>query len=299
MATRPLTKLLQHPPFPTYERPAQVSVVFDGSLNPRLADTLPDVIIRSSDNVYFAVHRGQILFTSTNRFSALLSPSPRCTAARPSAFTVPEPSDVLSDLFHTVYGLACDLHWPSLESIQATLDALKKYGMLPLEAHVFQDTFLYHAIHRQSRVFPLEAYTLAAENHLEDVAVTTSAETIHSRIIDLDMTLACRMGVMYLSRLHRLHDMRREGLKQLFLVRMTGHAETPDCDLDQQRETYIDLQLGCKALFMMEPALYVGDLEVELNEFRSQVTCPDCNVIVSAEIARIIADFKRLEKTAI
>ncbi len=164
-----------------------------------------------------------------------------------------EASGILNDLLHTMYGLPCDLHWPSLESIGAVLDALRKYGITPLEVHVFQDTFLHHAIVRQAEDYPFEAYALAAEYGLEDVAVATSAKTIHSRVHELSLDLSARMGISYLRRLHILHALRAEALKQLLVVRMAGHAQSPSCTAVQRDEIYIDFQLVCAKLFMDEP----------------------------------------------
>ena len=167
---------------------------------------------------------------------------------------------MLNDLFHTVYGLSCDIHWPPLESIHATLEALKKYGMTPLEVFVFRDTFLYHAILHEAKEHPIGAYVCAAQHKLEDVAVATSAKTVHRRVYDLDLETAEKMGTFYLNRLHQLHCLRTEHLKHLFYIRLPGHVATPSCSLKRQREVYIDLQLMCKKLFVLEPGEHSNSL---------------------------------------
>ena len=246
---------LEHEPlFPTKNRPARISIIFNGKHNARLGDTLPDVIVQSSDDVYFAVHSDQIASTSTNEFASLILTNSIHTASNPAELSVQESSEVLHGLFCSVYGLPPESRRPSLASVRATFDALQKYGMTPLELYVYQDTFLYKAILVHAHEHAFEAYALAGEYGIEDLAVATSAETIRLEVHTLQSDLAGIMGVSYLYRLYNLHAARDTQLRKILRVAPKVHLAKSYCLDAAQQSIRTTFYSACAKLLWRFPS---------------------------------------------
>ncbi|KAI0758433.1 hypothetical protein BC629DRAFT_1444115 [Irpex lacteus] len=104
-----LCSLNDSPPFPTDRHPVQVSLVFNGEPNSRLADMPSDLIVRSSDAVYFAIHSQQVMLTSKNDFASLLPANTLTTPTTPTQLTLEESCVVLNSLFHHGTKAYCSL----------------------------------------------------------------------------------------------------------------------------------------------------------------------------------------------
>jgi hypothetical protein len=236
----------ESPPFPTDEKPAQVSDVFDGIIHSRLGDTLPDVVIRSADQVYFAVHCNKLVSQSTNEFGHLLAVNDNHTPNDlPMRLNLEEPGDVLNVVLHVVYGLSCSLYKPTLACIGNGLRAMRKYGVTPLERYTSNDSPLYHTVLLHAPNFPLETYALAAEFELEELAQAASAHTLHMSVHVTPVELALQMGAMYLHRLNHLHQTRTDQLKDLLIIESKSHEEKPYCSNQQQYEAWLEFKLTC------------------------------------------------------
>ena len=250
----PQVSALEHEPlFPTKSRPARVSVIFNGQHNARLGDTLPDVIVQSSDDVYFAVHSDQITSTSTNEFASLIPTNSFHTTSNPTQLSVQESSEVLNGLFCSMYGLPSDSRLPSLVSVCITFDALQKYGMTPLELYVYQDAYLYEAVLLHAREHAFEAYALAGQYGLEDLAVATSAETIRLELHTLKSDLARSMGVSYLQRLYNLHATRDAQLMRILRVAPKFHLVKSYCPDATQQSVRTTFYSACAKLLWKFP----------------------------------------------
>ena len=73
-----------------------------------------------------------------------LHEGPSATGLLPSVY-VPEGGDVTNVLLHTMYGLSCLHFYPSLETVDRSMDAMSKYGM-SIAAHTTPQHPLYHLI---------------------------------------------------------------------------------------------------------------------------------------------------------
>jgi hypothetical protein len=94
-------------------------------------DVLPtDLIIISSDSVFFYVHTHKLLAASTNGFSSLL---PLKELERPEGAGNILPlhidSVVLNILLHTIYSMSALHYSPSPEAVIAAVESLEKYGL--------------------------------------------------------------------------------------------------------------------------------------------------------------------------
>ncbi|KAI0365637.1 hypothetical protein BV20DRAFT_722685 [Pilatotrama ljubarskyi] len=209
-------------------RDATISTAFQPSL--RIDDRLPDIVIISSDNVYFYVHQHRVLNASTNNMGGLLLFDP---AAFPHGFLpslrLPESGDVLNVVLHTMYGLSCLHFHPTLETVEAALDALIKYG-LPMQTHAAPYQPLHQLILSHAPYRPIETYALAGKHELDDLAVTISGHLLSFDLSRVTDDLATKMGPVYLKRLFLLHQTRLHALKEILLRPPAAHPTTPGCN---------------------------------------------------------------------
>ena len=206
---------------------------FPGAQNHALP---PDLVLLSSDSVFFYVHTHVLLAASDNSFNSLLPPSSK---ARPSPMghvvLVPETSTVLNVVIHAVYDMSCSHYSPSFDSLAAALIAMNTYG-ISLRTHIAPTTPLHTLLLSLAPLYPLELYTLAASYDLYDLAVPTSAYLLSFSLASLTDEIAERIGPRYLKRLFFLHFGRADALKRLLLPPPHPHPPTPACDYSEQKK---------------------------------------------------------------
>lgn len=197
--------------------------------------TLPDVIILSSDQVFFGVHSRRLLDASKNSFDHRLPEDPEVRRAIsgehvPYVLTLSEHSHVLNVVLHTIYGRSCAHHSPPFHVLSAAVSALKTYA-IPLAQYMARDTPLYILILEQAPLprLSLEAFTLAAENGLDDLAATISPYVLAIKPDDIPDELAQRMGGMYLKRICGLRQHRHNTLRDLVAIPPFPHPPDRHC----------------------------------------------------------------------
>jgi len=195
-----------------------------------------DLILVSSDQVYFHVHCHRVLSASSNGFNSLLPPPPALSKETfPPTISVPEPADVLNVVLHTIYNMSASQFMPSFDTLSASLDALIKYG-IPLQRYIVPRAPLYALLLSQAPLQPIESYALAASHSLEDLAVAISPHLLSFSLPSLTDETAAQIGPLYLKRLFFLHYGRTEALKSLLLHPPRAHSRTSACDDVQQRK---------------------------------------------------------------
>ncbi|KAI1796350.1 hypothetical protein LXA43DRAFT_987267 [Ganoderma leucocontextum] len=212
---------------------ATVSLAFSPSL--RVDGLLPDSIIVSSNHVYFYVHRHRILNISSNAFLGQFLHEDLFPTASLSSVHLPEDGDVANVLLHTMYGFPCIHFHPTLETIDQSLTALIKYGVL-IEAHTTPHQPLYQLILSHAPHRPIETYALAAHHDLEDLAVAISGHLLSYDTSSLTDALAAKIGPVYLKRLFLLHQSRLAALRNIVLQPPAFHPSTPGCTDGDQGE---------------------------------------------------------------
>lgn len=206
---------------------------FPGAQNHALP---PDLVLLSSDSVFFYVHLHVLLAASDNSFNSLLPPSPKAKSGPMGPVVlVSESSTVLNIVLHAVYDMSCSHYSPSFESLAAALNAMTIYG-ISLRTHVAPTTSLHTLLLSLAPVYPLELYVLAASHDLYDLAVPTSAYLLSFSLASLTDELAERIGPKYLKRLFFLHFGRADALKRLLLPPPHPHPPTPTCDYSEQKK---------------------------------------------------------------
>ncbi|KAG6337356.1 hypothetical protein ID866_1729 [Astraeus odoratus] len=196
----------------------------------------PDLVLLSSDSVFFYVHSHILLSMSNNGFNSLLPPSPNVDSSPLGPVLIlPEPSVVLNIVLHTIYDMSCSHYSPSFESLSAALAVMSTYG-ISVQKHVSRSTPLHALLLSHAPLYPLELYALAASYDLYDLAVPTSSHLLSFSLASLTDEMVDRIGPRYLKRLFFLHFGRADALKRLLLPPPHPHPPTATCDFVEQKK---------------------------------------------------------------
>ncbi|EGO01963.1 hypothetical protein SERLA73DRAFT_120615 [Serpula lacrymans var. lacrymans S7.3] len=259
---------------------------FPGAQN----NSLPsDLVILSSDSVFFYVHMHVLLGASDNGYNSLLPPSPKCKNAHIGpVITVPESSIVLNVLLHTIYDMSCSHYSPSFEALISAVTALKTYG-ISLQSRIAPSTPLYVLLLSHAPLCPLELYALAATNDLYDLAVATSSHLLSFSLASLTDDMAENIGPKYLKRLFFLHFGRADALKRLLLPPPHPHAPTPICDFNDQKKLTRAWALASAYLaWDARPDLSTSTMESALSPLGEHLTCDLCRNALQERVKNLV-----------
>ncbi|PCH43902.1 hypothetical protein WOLCODRAFT_122822 [Wolfiporia cocos MD-104 SS10] len=263
-----------------------------------VVDQLPsDLILVSSDKVYFHVHCYRILGASENGFCSLLPPKAQVQRGGTQMITLAEPADVLNVVMHTIYNFSASQFMPSFEALEAALGALVKYGV-PLKQCVVSGSPLFALLLSSAPTRPIDTFALAGSHELEDLAVAVSPHLLAYSLPSLTDELARRIGPVYLKRLFILHYGRNEALKGLLLHPPNPHMETPDCSDAQQR--YLTRAWALASAHLVwdaRPNLSVNLLQATLRPLEKDLTCELCKQSLKERIAQVVADWSAVKRT--
>lgn len=200
-------------------------------------DVLPtDLIIISSDSVFFYVHIHKLLAASSNGFNSLLPPK---ELDRPEAEGNILPLDVdsvaLNILLHTIYNMSAVHYAPSPQAVIAAVESLGKYG-LSVRTYLAPASPLSTLFLGTAPQAPIEFYALAGAYELSHLAVPISSFLLSYSLASLTDELVVKMGPLYLKRLFFLHLGRVEALKRLLLPPPQPHVPTSNCDFTEQKK---------------------------------------------------------------
>jgi hypothetical protein len=195
----------------------------------------PDIVLLSSDSVFFYVHTHVLHGASENGFSGLLPPTSKAPPGQLGPVVmISESSTILNIILHAVYDMACSHYSPSFESLSEALSVLTTYG-LSVKRYASSSTPLHSLLLSHAPLYPLELYALAASYDLYELAVSTSSHLLSFSLASLTDEMADRIGARYLKRLFFLHFGRADALKRLLLPPPHPHAPTTDCDFTEQK----------------------------------------------------------------
>ncbi|OCH86358.1 hypothetical protein OBBRIDRAFT_783392 [Obba rivulosa] len=187
-----------------------------------------DLILLSSDRVFFHVNQQRILSVSDNGFNSLLfGLSPPRTDVTISVIPLPDPADVVNIRLHAIYNIDCTHFSAPFEASAAAARACTTYG-LPLQQHAVPPRPFAVLVLAHTRAHPIAAYALADAHELEPLAIAVSLHL-------LAFALAAQIGSRYLLRLFALHCSRMDELCRLLLQPPRAHALSWTCCAEQQR----------------------------------------------------------------
>lgn len=168
-------------------------------------DSIPvDLIVVSSDAVFFYVHTQRLLAASNNNFNGHLPAKRDSNEVSDVVISLPQPSAVINILLHTVYNMTCAHYMPSLEDLAAALEAFKIYG-LPVKTYLATGTPLATTVLNYAPIRAIDVYTVAAQHDLRDLAIAASPHLLSFQLSSLSDEMAERMGPIYLKKLFFLH----------------------------------------------------------------------------------------------
>ncbi|KAF8524567.1 hypothetical protein BU17DRAFT_74698 [Hysterangium stoloniferum] len=249
-----------------------------------------DLVLLSSDSVFFYVHAAVLLSASQNGFNHLL-PAESITEDAEAIAPIPETAEVLNVILHTVYNLSCSHYAPSMAVLATAVRALKSYGV-PLSTCIAASTPLFTLLLSHAPAAPLDVYALAAEHDLQQVAVSASPHLLSVPLPTLTDDIAEQMGAVYLKRLFFLHLGRSDALKRLLLPPPHPHPPTPECDFTEQKQLTRAWALASAYLaWDARPDMPGSTLESTLLPLGERLGCERCRESLEERIRTLIVQW--------
>ncbi len=235
-----------------------------------------DVLLLSSDNVYFCVHSITLFLHSLNKFGGylieVLQPIPLSSH-----------SEVINLALYALYDLNPSAFNPTTGLMTQALLFLVDHGILPKDCITSKNPFC-ESIHKLGVQCPLETFMMVAYFDLEHLAIDVSRNLLNLPLQDITEQAALMIGPTYLRRLFWLHLGRIDRLKRLMFQVPEAHGQNKDCYDSEQRLLQLEWRslafaLAPEATPAMGPSqLYKAFLPIT----QKKTLCPDC-VEVSAE----------------
>ncbi|EMD40889.1 hypothetical protein CERSUDRAFT_111470 [Gelatoporia subvermispora B] len=258
----------------------------------------PDLILLSSDGVFFYVHTHQILGSSDNGFNGLLPAKPsKLKDDLGPVVPLDEPAAVVNVMLHTIYNLSCAHYSPAVDTLIAGVNALAKYGVSP-KAYIVPSTPLYSLILSQAPIAPIELYALAGKYDIYELAVPISSHLLAFSLPSLTDELSECMGPVYLRRLFFLHLGRIDALKRLLLPPPHPHPATPTCDFTEQKKLTRAWALASAYLaWDARPDLSTSAMESALCPLAEHLSCEVCQNSLNERIKQLIIQWSVVKRT--
>ncbi|EMD32053.1 hypothetical protein CERSUDRAFT_144185 [Gelatoporia subvermispora B] len=264
----------------------------------RISNFRPDLILLSTDKVFFHVHRQPLLGASTNEFNGLLHavPPPRPDAAIPVVST-PEPAEVANILLHAIYGIPCTHFGSSLETTARALYAFATYG-LPVHPYATPPQPLYALVLSYAPTHPIDAYALAAAHDLEPLATAISSHLLAFPLSSLTDELATAIGPRYLLRLFFLHQGRMDALKRVLLQPPRSHEPSWTCGAEELGKLTRAWALAATQLaWDARPSLSTHAIQLALRPLESQINCEVCLQLLRDRVQEVINEWSAVKRT--
>ena len=141
---------------------------------------------------------------------------------------LPEESTVVDILLHAIYGVRFDQPLTGFATVAAAVEAMKKY-CISLHKYLAPQTPFHSLFLDSAPQCPLEAYTIAAENEIEPLAIAVSSYTLPYGAVDMPDELVVRMGPLYLMRIWGLHETRFEAMRESVKTPPCAHPPSRSC----------------------------------------------------------------------
>ncbi|KAG8855024.1 hypothetical protein FRB96_007219 [Tulasnella sp. 330] len=270
----------------------------------------PNMILFSSDAVFFYCHRSTLSSKSYNSFGNLISSSSpgsptSNTDSNGSEFgslpaslpthALPEPAVVLNVMLHVIYNLPVRRFAPSLHIIEDALRILERYGIPAPD----ESADIWFLLLRHAEIQPIRAYAIAAGYAKEAVCVRISPYTLRVSLTQVSDAEALTMGSIYLRRLFFLHLGRAQACKRVIDKPPKAHPPMALCLPEDASRVARAWDLAV-ANILVHPSLHNISPE-ELRESFSSVVrgrmCSECFDSVRVRVNEVVADWEGIKKT--
>ncbi|KZV65680.1 hypothetical protein PENSPDRAFT_689667 [Peniophora sp. CONT] len=254
----------------------------------------PDMILVSSDSVWFYVHT-QTLAISTNDFHGVLhNPG---NPENPPIIPLPEASAELNVLLHSLYNMSAAPYSPSPANVAAALDALHKYGMNPI-TFTAPHSPLFLLMIRLASMNPLECFAIAAERSMHDLLTAISSFLLACHLPDVTDEQATRIGPLYLKRLFFLHLGRMDALKRILLPPPASHPPSLTCDYVEQKQLTRAWALATAYLaWEAKPDISIPSIEAALRPLGEHLSCAQCQGLLRERISNLVVQWSLVKRT--
>jgi len=229
-----------------------------------------DVILLTTDNVYFYLHLSRLLQYSNNSFGGLLTDLG-------TPLPIEETSEVANLAFHALYNLDPSSYIPTLSLLLRAFSMLVLYGIEPSLVLV-PDSPFYNVVISLGTKFPLPTYSLVAKFNLDTLAVEVSKQLLTIPLHTITDDIAQAMGATYLRRLVFLHLGRTERLKELMSQPPTDHEPSTNCSEGDQKRLQQEWRALALALsWSADPAMTSTQLyQAFFPITQKRNLCPKC-----------------------
>ncbi|KAG9047784.1 hypothetical protein FS837_001492 [Tulasnella sp. UAMH 9824] len=307
---------------------------FPSALLPNVPDGgRSDLIVHTSDTVFFYVHQSVLRARSSNDFGMLLSTQYYTPNTSPSTHreihdqnqgtrdyfhdesgdsmpvtkssppdqgnTIPtifvsEESVVFNLILHLTYGMPCSRYGPGIEVISGALEALPRYG-LPTPGPTNE---IWTVLLRQAEADPLRVYSLGAAYAVDSVCTQSSEHTLNTPLSSLSEADAMTMGAIYLRRLFFLHFGRVEALKRILGPPPDTHPDSTACFEVTQRAVKKAWKAALAELLLAEmpQATPVSSIVSAFGPIANSTHCLVCKEKVQERIASVVQKWGNVKR---
>jgi hypothetical protein len=276
-----------------------------------------DVMLLSSDSVFFFVHSATLLIASSNSFNHMLPPA----VSNEPVVTLDDPSDVINVLLHAIYNMDMTHYAPTFNTLSSVLPAFQKYGYTPLHKFINPTSPLHSLYSTYAASRPIETYALAAQYDLSSLAKQASSSLLSFELSALTDDVCTQMGPLYLKKLFFLHLGRTERLKSLlsqsptlspspmsssprlptpptptFTKSLTTH--TAPCDVIDRKRLLNTWNIATAQLARDAHAdTSMATIEKTLGSIADEVVCEACKIAVRERIRALVVDWNTVKRT--
>ena len=216
----------------------------------------------------------------------------------PYLITIPESSPVLNILLHLIYNLPCERFSPDLETLTSLFSCLKKYG-LSVQDLIPPNSEITNILLSHAPKNPLQIYTLAAANKLEQLCVAASHFTLPISLSQVTDSQSLMMGPIYLKRLFFLHMGRAEALKRTICVLPEPHPPLPNCDHSDQKAITRAWSLVTAFVINSEmlQCVSTGTLATSYGPLANSTKCESCKTALRNRILAMVQSWSLVKTT--
>ncbi|KDR70031.1 hypothetical protein GALMADRAFT_902424 [Galerina marginata CBS 339.88] len=240
------------------------------------------------DAVLFYVNSKVLLEASRTIFQEFLGASLEDKRFRDTIIDVPESSSVLNIIIHASYKLSCAKHSPPFDDLEAALNRMPVYGLVP-KSHIVPPGPLYDILLSFAPMHPIRLYALAGHFGLQELALNTSSYLLSYDLSELTDDLAKRIGPTYLKRLMCFHLNIIESLKAIILQPPHPHPATPACDFVEQKKLGRAWALTASYLaWDSRPDLSVHRMQTTFLALEDHLTCDQCKAVLKSRVREVV-----------
>ncbi|KAG9003409.1 hypothetical protein FRB94_003117 [Tulasnella sp. JGI-2019a] len=280
---------------------------------------IPDMIIYTTDFVFFYGHQDKLLQISTNAFAhtipASISPVPTSAPStrlsnppghgtrrgKTLSVTVGHTSRVIDVVLRVIYDMPCQQTMPELDIISLALSVLDQYGLsTPNETSPSE---IWSLVLRHARTTDsIQAYALAAAHSMDKVCIEASAHTLRAPLENITEQQANLAGPIYLRRLFLLHMSRRESLRAVMERPpiITGQHDLRCSAVDREGVARSWALAAANVMTLKTAPQGVGGEELSkalLSEATEGRTCEQCLACIRDRISEVVHDWLAIKAT--